>query len=118
MKKNVDGGGSKEEESMVRKSLGVDELPLNSKGRQADVLLSDIVDYCAEGGVHVVSRFSSPQIKCPLVVEGVRVEAVVGSGSGYQYYLGEVFQVVRYGRDEGSVLKSLSAGGQEVFLLR
>ncbi|MCP3663464.1 MAG: hypothetical protein GY696_13400 [Gammaproteobacteria bacterium] len=43
--------------------------------------LSEIVDYCFDGTVHVTTSFSAPAIKCPVVIEGFRVNAVLDSGS-------------------------------------
>ncbi|MCP3661430.1 MAG: hypothetical protein GY696_02875, partial [Gammaproteobacteria bacterium] len=82
-KREEKGEGSSQGQSAPGRSTRIEEEPPvgGPQSGKAESLKSEIVDYCADGGVHMVSSFSSPQIKCPLDIEGVRVHAVVDSGS-------------------------------------
>ncbi|MCP3661936.1 MAG: hypothetical protein GY696_05465 [Gammaproteobacteria bacterium] len=97
-KKDAEGAESKEEESTDGKSSRIEEHSPSGGARKASVLLSDIVDHCAEGGVRVVSSFSSPQIRCPLDVEGSQVEAVIDSGSDINIISAKFSSLLRHRR--------------------
>ncbi|MCP3666300.1 MAG: hypothetical protein GY696_28000 [Gammaproteobacteria bacterium] len=80
------------------------EIPDGNPCKEVPRGLSEIVDYCLDGTVRVTTGFSAPAIKCPIDIEGFRVNAVLDSGSDINLVSAKCFKSFVTAQNKASFL--------------
>ncbi|MCP3666876.1 MAG: hypothetical protein GY696_31015 [Gammaproteobacteria bacterium] len=89
METDADGQSTSKEKKISQVNA---KIPEGNPSKGVPWGLSKIADYCFDGTVRVTSGFSKLAIKCPVDIEGFRVNAVLDMGPDIYLALAKCFK--------------------------